>query len=100
MKFKTIYILFNAVILISFAFIFFMPLLLLGSDYFSLFVAKNWIAGVLFVITLIIINGYFLANWKLFRLLESRGTWKNRLQPGDSPILRYIFLSARDQDRP
>jgi len=71
MKFKTIYILFNAVILLSFGFIFLMPLLLLGSDYFALFVSKNWIAGALFLLTLIIINGYFLWNWKLFRLLES-----------------------------
>jgi hypothetical protein len=71
MKFKTIYILFNAVILLSFGFIFLMPLLLLGSDYFALFLSKNWIAGALFLLTLIIINGYFLWNWKLFRLLES-----------------------------
>jgi hypothetical protein len=71
MKFKTIYILFNAVILLSFGFIFLMPLLLLGSDYFALFVSKNWIAGALFLLTLITINGYFLWNWKLFRLLES-----------------------------
>ena len=71
MKFKTIYILFNAVILLSFGFIFLMPLLLLGSDYFSLFVSKNWIAGALFLLTLIIINGYFLWNWKLFHLLET-----------------------------
>ena len=71
MKFKTIYILFNAVILLSFGFIFLMPLLLLGGDYFSLFVSKNWIAGALFLLTLIIINGYFLWNWKLFRLLET-----------------------------
>jgi hypothetical protein len=71
MKFKTIYILFNAVILLSFGFIFLMPLLLLGGDYFALFVSKNWIAGALFLLTLIIINGYFLWNWKLFRLLET-----------------------------
>ena len=41
MKFKTIYILFNAVILLSFGFIFLMPLLLLGSDYFALFVPER-----------------------------------------------------------
>jgi hypothetical protein len=63
MKFKTIYILFNAVILLSFGFIFLMPLFLLGTDYFALFLSKNWIAGVLFLLTLIIINGYFLF-WK------------------------------------
>jgi hypothetical protein len=79
MKFKTIYILFNAVILLSFGFIFLMPLLLLGSDYFSLFLSKNWIAGTLFLLTLIIINGYFLWNWKLFRLLE-REDWRGLIQ--------------------
>jgi hypothetical protein len=71
MKFKTIYILFNVVILLSFGFIFVMPLVLLGSDYFALFISKNWIAGMLFLLTLIIINGYFIWNWKLFRLLEN-----------------------------
>jgi hypothetical protein len=79
MKFKTIYILFNAVILLSFGFIFLMPLLLLGSDYFALFVSKNWIAGALFLLTLIIINGYFLWNWKLFRLLESED-WRGLIR--------------------
>ncbi|MBN2553018.1 MAG: hypothetical protein JXB06_09625 [Spirochaetales bacterium] len=79
MKFKTIYILFNAVILLSFGFIFLMPLLLLGGGYFELFVSKNWIAGALFLLTLIIINGYFLTNWKLFRLLESED-WRGLIR--------------------
>ncbi|MBN1834220.1 MAG: hypothetical protein JW820_00140 [Spirochaetales bacterium] len=70
MKFRTVYILFNAVILLSFAFIFFLPLLMLGPDYFSLFVSRNWVAGALFAATLVIVNVYFLRNWRLFRLLE------------------------------
>lgn len=70
MKFKTVYILFNAVILASFVFIFFLPLLMLGPEYFSVFVSRNWVAGVLFLVTLVIINLYFLRNWKVFRLLE------------------------------
>ncbi len=74
MKFKTLYILFNAVIVAAFLFIFLMPLALLGADYFRLFAQKNWIAGVLFLATLLIINGYFGLNWKLFRLLE-REDW-------------------------
>lgn len=74
MKFKTIYILFNAVIAVSFAFIFLLPLALLGPEYFRIFAARNWLAAVLFLATLVIINGYFLANWKLFRLLE-REDW-------------------------
>ena len=71
MKFKTIFVIFNCVIIFSFLFIFFMPLILLGSEYFSLFATKNWIAAVLFLLTLIIINTYFISNWKLFGLLEN-----------------------------
>ena len=70
MKFKTVYLLFNAVTASSFAMIFLLPLVMLGPAYFSLFAAKNWLAGLLFLATLIVINGYFLHNWKLFRLLE------------------------------
>ena len=111
MKFKTIYILFNAVILISFGFIFLMPLLLLGSDYFTLFVSKNWIAGALFLVTLIIINGYFLGNWKLFRLLEKedwhglirfleqRVYQKGRMRRGSIKMLinAYVVTSGVDK---
>ena len=111
MKFKTIYILFNAVIVISFGFIFLMPLLLLGSDYFTLFVSKNWIAGVLFLVTLIIINGYFLGNWKLFRLLENedwhglirlleqRVYQKGRMRRGSIKMLinAYVVTSGVDK---
>jgi hypothetical protein len=111
MKFKTIYILFNAVILVSFGFIFLMPLLLLGSDYFTLFVSKNWVAGVLFLVTLIIINGYFLGNWKLFRLLENedwhglirlleqRVYQKGRMRRGSIKMLinAYVVTSSVDK---
>jgi len=78
-KFKTVYVLFNAVILLSFAFIFFLPLLMLGPDYFSVFVSRNWIAGVLFLGTLLIVNLYFLRNWKLFQSLE-REDWPAVIQ--------------------
>ena len=87
MKFKTIYILFNAVILLSFGFIFLMPLFLLGGDYFSLFVSKNWIAGALFLLTLIVINGYFLSNWKLFRLLETED-WRGLIRLLEQRVYR------------
>ena len=71
MKFKTIFIIFNVVIVFSFLFIFFMPLFLLGGDYFVDFFFNNWFIGILFVITLFIFNFYFLQNWQLFRLLEN-----------------------------
>jgi hypothetical protein len=69
-RFKTIYVVFNVVIVASFALMFFLPLLMLGPEYFDLFVSRNWIAGLLFLIALAVINLYFLRNWTLFRLLE------------------------------
>jgi hypothetical protein len=71
MKFKVIFIVFNLVIVFSFAFIFFLPLLLLGQEYFSLSFKQNLIPALLFAFTFIIINSYFLSNWKLFNLLEA-----------------------------
>ncbi|MBA7485464.1 MAG: hypothetical protein GH155_01885 [Spirochaeta sp.] len=71
MKFKAIFIVFNLVIVFSFAFIFFMPLLMLGQEYFPLMLEQNLIPALLFIFTFIIINSYFLSNWKLFNLLEA-----------------------------
>jgi len=86
MKFKTVYILFNAVIAACFALIFLLPLVMLGPDYFALFASKNWLAALLFLVTLIIINGYFLYNWKLFRLLE-REDWHGVIRLLEGRIL-------------
>lgn len=74
MKFKAIFILFNAVILISFLVIYFMPLIMLGWDYTRVFWEKNWGLPVLFVAIIGLLNGYFVMNWKLFHLLE-REDW-------------------------
>ncbi len=74
MRFKTIFIIFNFVIVCSFLFIFFMPLILLGGDHFGEFFVKNWFIIVLFVVTLGIFNIYFILNWHLFQLLE-REDW-------------------------
>jgi hypothetical protein len=91
MRFKTIYILFNAVIVLSFAFIFLMPLVMLGRDYFSVFVSRNWIAGGLFVATLLFINVYFLYNWRLFRLLEKED-WKGLTEYLENRVYRRNAL--------
>jgi hypothetical protein len=92
LKFKTLYILFNAVIVAAFLIIFLLPLALLGADYFRLFVQKNWIAGALFLATLIIINGYFGLNWKLFRLLE-REDWPALIRHLEDVIYRRARLA-------
>ena len=70
MKFKAIFALFNGVLLVSFLLIFFMPFILLGGEAFSIFWDRNWIIGLVFLLTMGVLNAYFIANWGLFRLLE------------------------------
>ncbi len=69
MKFKTIFILFNAVIIFSFLIIYFMPLMMLGWEYATVFWSKNWFLPLLFAGVLALLNTYFISNWKLFSLL-------------------------------
>jgi hypothetical protein len=87
MKFKTIFILFNGVIVVAFLFVFLLPLILLGPEYFRMFFQKNWIAAALFLATLIIINGYFFYNRKMFRLLE-REDWPELIRLLEDSIYR------------
>ncbi|RKX81332.1 MAG: hypothetical protein DRP57_12005 [Spirochaetes bacterium] len=71
MKFKTIFFLFNIVLIIAFLFVLLMPILLIGQNYFSLFISKDWYVLVLFFLCIAGVNIYFILNWKLFRLLET-----------------------------
>lgn len=70
MKFKIIFAVFNAIIVFSFLFIFLMPFFILGWDYTQVFWSKNWFLGIIFVAIMAVLNGYFIANWKLFGYLE------------------------------
>ncbi len=70
MKFKTIFILFNIIILFSFLFIFLLPLILLDASYSFLFWGKNWPLALFFVAILLVFNMFFASNWKLFLLVE------------------------------
>lgn len=74
MKFKTIFVIFNVIIVFSFAFIFIMPLFIMGAEYAGLFWAGNWVIGCVFVLVLAALNSFFIANWRLFSLLE-REDW-------------------------
>ncbi len=71
MKFKLIFALFNGVVILSFLFIFLMPVFFLGWDYTQLFWSSNWIIAAAFAAVMIGLNAYFAANWKLFSYLES-----------------------------
>jgi hypothetical protein len=75
MKFKTIFALFNIVLVLSFVFILVMPFFLLGSDYSLTFWARNWPLIIFFVIVLTGFNVFFVLNWRLFSALEAED-WK------------------------
>jgi hypothetical protein len=69
-KFKLIFILFNAIVVISFLFVFLMPLFVLGFEYTAGFWAQNWYLVLVFAGILVLLDGYFILNWRLFQLLE------------------------------
>jgi hypothetical protein len=74
MKFRTIYILFNVVIVVSFLFVFLLPFFVLGPSYSLSFWQGNWYLGLFFVLLLGGLNAFFLLNWKLFVYVE-REDW-------------------------
>ena len=88
MKFKTIFIIFNLVIVFSFLVIFFMPLLLLGTEHFSEFFVNNWYISLLFIATLAIFNSYFIVNWRLFQLLEKED-WLGLIEYLEDKIYKH-----------
>jgi len=111
MKFKTLFILFNLIIVISFAFIFFMPLPVLGWEYALSFWGQNWPIALLFVAILAGLDGYFVLNWRLFGLLE-REDWpglrallearlakKGVLSPSQTRIFLNACLIGQDPSR-
>jgi hypothetical protein len=74
MKFRTIFILFNVVILVSFLFVFFLPIFVLGASASVDFWKGNWYLALLFLLLIGGLNAFFLANRKTFSLVE-REAW-------------------------
>lgn len=70
MKYKTIFSLFNVIIVLSFLFIFLMPLFVLGWDYALAFWSESWYLAILFALVLGVLDFYFISHWRLFQLLE------------------------------
>lgn len=74
MKFKTIFILFNVVILFSFCFVFLFPFFVLGAGPSLAFWKGNWFLALFFLLLLGALNAFFLLNRKVFTLVE-REDW-------------------------
>lgn len=95
MKFKLIFILFNAIIVVSFLFIFFLPYFILGWDYTELFWSRNWFLAALFLVVLFALNTYFIANWKLFSFLE-REDWPKLIEYLEEKIFQGNRTRAQE----
>jgi hypothetical protein len=74
MKFRTIFILFNVVILTSFLFVFLLPIFLLGPESSLAFWQGNWYLALVFLLLIAGLNSFFLLNRKTFALVE-REDW-------------------------
>ncbi len=70
MRFKTIFWLFNTIVLLALILIAFVPLLLLGKDYAAVYWGNMWIIAALFFVLIAALDIYFIRNWQLFNLLE------------------------------
>ena len=87
MKFKLIFLLFNLLILLSFAVVIFMPFMMLGSEYSRNFWAASWYLPAIFLLIIIAIDGYFFLNWRLFTLLEAEN-WTELLRFLENEIMQ------------
>ncbi|AHC14794.1 hypothetical protein [Salinispira pacifica] len=72
MKFKLIFLIFNAIVVFSFLFIALLPVFMLGWEYAAPFWENSWYLLLLFVLVLFGLDAYFIRNWKMFTLLEQK----------------------------
>jgi hypothetical protein len=93
-KFKSIFIIFNVIILISFSMIFFMPAFLLGPQYARMFWHQSWYLAVIFFLVLISLDGYFLVHWKLFSFLEKED-WSSLQSYTKGKIINSRIISSQ-----
>jgi tetratricopeptide (TPR) repeat protein len=76
MNFKTIFIVFNLIIIAAFLIIFLMPVFFIGFELFPSLISNNWLAIILFSVIIFAFNFYFFWHWELYRLLEQEN-WKD-----------------------
>lgn len=94
MKLNTIIVIFNFLIVVSFLFVFLLPVLFLGWEFASSFWADNWYLTLIFVAVLALLNGYFGRNAALFSALE-REDWTRVIDT----LRRRIYTKGQASDQ-
>ncbi len=87
MKFKSVFLLFNIAVGVSFLFVFAMPFLALGGEYAFTFWKSNWPLAAALLLVLGALDGFFAYNWRLFTLLE-REDWPALAHYLDERVVR------------
>jgi len=89
-KFKLIFFLFNAIILLSFLVVLLMPLILLGPEYTRTFWSSSWYLPLIFLVAIALIDAYFVAHWRLLSLLEEEN-WQG--------LIDYLEQQCLDKEK-
>ena len=72
MKFKTIFQLFNAIVLLALLMFVISSVFLFDGEYAAAYRANIWIAALVFAVLIGILDFYCISNWNLFTLLEKQ----------------------------
>ncbi|GHU58025.1 hypothetical protein FACS189444_1040 [Spirochaetia bacterium] len=87
MKFRSLFLLFNSILLFFIIVIFIMPFLLLGSEFAASFWRTGWPLFLILVLILAGFDGYFALNHRLLYLLE-REDWPALVQYLEFRVLK------------
>jgi hypothetical protein len=90
LKFKSIFILFNVILLFAFILLLFMPLIMMGPDFALTLYKQAWYFYLILLLVFLGLNGYFLANRKTYTLLE-----EERWQELTDHLLEEVLEKSR-----
>ena len=94
MKFQSIFILFNTILLFFIALICFSPVVILGKDVALLFWRSNWYLLLILVSVLAVFDSFYFANARLYRLLEKED-WPALVYYLENKVLGHGKYSKR-----
>jgi len=94
LKFKSVIIFFNILMLLFLVVIYAMPLAILGKDLSLQFWRSGWFLAPLIIIALIFIDIYFVINYRVYTLLEKED-WPALIQELEEKVLQKNRYSRR-----
>jgi hypothetical protein len=86
-KFKTVFQLFNIILIVFLVLLCLVPTLLMGASFASTFWQANWFMVVILALILIAFDTYFIINRRLYILLE-KGDWPALVQYLEEEVIR------------